>query len=916
MPRTIKTTLELGGEAAYKKGLQSIDNALKAMSKELSEATARFAENSTSLKNVSALSDSFKNSVEQQKIKVDSLKGAVESSSKAYEEAVKKYEDAAAASGENSTEALKAADALYKAGAALDGYKSKLSTAEKYLDSSQKKMKEFTDENKNIIALADTVNKVKEKATYLSNGLVILVKNTKAFQAGSGSIKKVKDEFSKLSEKVTDLGNKFPKTAKTISTAGKAISAPFKAIKPLIQNLSGAFQLAAKKAGEIKDKLKPAINVCKNVAKAAGQITFKTAEIGAKAVSKSIKAAAAAFTAYTTAAAGAVTATMSTIESTREYRNDLSKLEQGAATSGNSFSAMKNELVNLTALTGESDSSIEALSNLMSTGFSDEQVTQAVDALSGAVIKFPDTLKIESLADSLQETVATGAGTGQFAELIERNGDSLDDFNAGLEACTSEAERQQYALEYLEKSGLSNVNSAYEKSHKTLLDYEKAEQAVTDANAKIAESAMPIATGFKKGYASVLSAFSDVLSGADKTGARFGQKITSFINNISKTITQYAPIMLTAVNTIITTVIANLPTLMNAILPSLLTGFNQLITGLIAILPELMPLLLEGFLTLFGSLIDSINLVLEQLMPMLPEIITQITTALIENLPLLLEGAMQLFLGLIQALDQVVEQLMPMLPTLITNLCDTLIEHIDEIITAGFDLLIGLIDGITECIPTLLEKLPEIINKLVETLTNSENLGKLIDSGIDLIVALAEGLPKAIPDVLLAIPRIISAIVDELMKKDWLQVGIDVLRGIADGLVAGVSFIWDKICEMGEKIMDSVKSFFGIKSPSRLFRDEVGTYLAQGIGVGFENEMSKVTKDMQKAVPSDFDTVVNADINSFRSAPSAQSITKNSNMTVNYIFENVTVNNDGDAVSLNYKLENLRKQALLAMGGI
>ncbi len=916
MPRTIKTTLELGGEAAYKKGLQSIDNALKAMSKELSEATARFAENSTSLKNVSALSDSFKNSVEQQKIKVDSLKGAVESSSKAYEEAVKKYEDAAAASGENSTEALKAADALYKAGAALDGYKSKLSTAEKYLDSSQKKMKEFTDENKNIIALADTVNKVKEKATYLSNGLVILVKNTKAFQAGSGSIKKVKDEFSKLSEKVTDLGNKFPKTAKTISTAGKAISAPFKAIKPLIQNLSGAFQLAAKKAGEIKDKLKPAINVCKNVAKAAGQITFKTAEIGAKAVSKSVKTAAAAFTAYTTAAAGAVTATMSTIESTREYRNDLSKLEQGAATSGNSFSAMKNELVNLTALTGESDSSIEALSNLMSTGFSDEQVTQAVDALSGAVIKFPDTLKIESLADSLQETVATGAGTGQFAELIERNGDSLDDFNAGLEACTSEAERQQYALEYLEKSGLSNVNSAYEKSHKTLLDYEKAEQAVTDANAKIAESAMPIATGFKKGYAGVLSAFSDVLSGADKTGARFGQKITSFINNISKTITQYAPTMLTAVNTIITIVIANLPTLMNAILPSLLTGFNQLITGLIAILPELMPLLLEGFLTLFGSLIDSINLVLEQLMPMLPEIITQITTALIENLPLLLEGAMQLFLGLIQALDQVVEQLMPMLPTLITNLCDTLIEHIDEIITAGFDLLIGLIDGITGCIPTLLEKLPEIINGLVKTLTNPENLGKLITSGYNLIVALAEGLPKAIPDVLLAIPRIISAIVDELMKKDWLQVGIDVLRGIADGLVAGVSFIWDKICEMGEKIMDSVKSFFGIKSPSRLFRDEVGTYLAQGIGVGFENEMSKVTKDMQKAVPSDFDTVVNADINSFRSAPSAQSITKNSNMTVNYIFENVTVNNDGDAVSLNYKLENLRKQALLAMGGI
>lgn len=121
---------------------------------------------------------------------------------------------------------------------------------------------------------------------------------------------------------------------------------------------------------------------------------------------------------------------------------------------------------------------------------------------------------------------------------------------------------------------------------------------------------------------------------------------------------------------------------------------------------------------------------------------------------------------------------------------------------------------------------------------------------------------------------------------------------------------------MGEKIMDSVKSFFGIKSPSRLFRDEVGTYLAQGIGVGFENEMSKVTKDMQKAVPSDFDTVVNADINSFRSAPSAQSITKNSNMTVNYIFENVIINSDADIEEHAYKLEAMRQKAALAIGGV
>ena len=52
--------------------------------------------------------------------------------------------------------------------------------------------------------------------------------------------------------------------------------------------------------------------------------------------------------------------------------------------------------------------------------------------------------------------------------------------------------------------------------------------------------------------------------------------------------------------------------------------------------------------------------------------------------------------------------------------------------------------------------------------------------------------------------------------------------------------------------MDSVKDFFGIHSPSRLMRDEVGTYLAQGIGVGFEEEMGDVTKSMQGMLNTDF----------------------------------------------------------------
>ena len=887
MARTIKTTLELGGESAYKKGLQSIDRALKAMSSELKEATAKFSENSASLKNVSGVSNAYQNQVEQQKIKVDSLKGAVESSTKSYNDALAKYEQMAKEHGENSVEALKAADSLAKAEKSMDDFKNKLSSAEKYLDSSKKAMEEFTKQNKNVLALAQTTDKLKSKIAEFADKSDNVKKISSAF-------KDVQDAAKKISDKLTPVKNVLEK------------------VKTGTNSVKGVFELAAKKAAAIKEKLQPAINVCKNVAKAAAKITFKTAEAGAKAVTTSVKAAAKALTAYTTAATGLATATFASIESTREYRNDLAKLEQGAKTSGNSFSEMKKELVNLTALTGESDSSIEALSNLMSAGFSDTQIKSAVESLSGAVIKFPDTLKIESLADSLQETIATGAGTGQFAELIERSGASLDDFNNGLANCSGEAERQQYALQWLAESGLAQVNAEYEKSHKALLDYEKAEQAVNEANSKIAQSAMPIAASFKKGYAGVLAAFADVLTGVDKTGAEFNAKISVFLSNIAGMAVQYLPVLLTAVNTIIQSVVTNLPMLLETILPPLISGFNLLITGLIDALPEFLPVLLDSFVMLFSSLIDSVNLVIEQLMPLLPDIITQISTALIENLPVLLDGALQLFLGLIQSLNQVIEQLMPMLPELITNLCDTLINNIPAIISAGFDLLIGLIQGITECIPTLVQKIPEIVDSIVGAFSN--NIGELITAGINLIIALASGLPQAIPQVVMAIPQIITAIINALMEQDWLQVGIDIVRGLADGLIDGVNIIWDKIKEMASSLLSSIKNALGIHSPSKLFRDKVGIFLAQGVGVGFVDEMDKVTKDMQNALPTSFDTMVNADISSFLNTKNHNTSSEKSNSGITVIIDKVEIHNDDDIEDTAYKLALKVRQAEMALG--
>ena len=194
-----------------------------------------------------------------------------------------------------------------------------------------------------------------------------------------------------------------------------------------------------------------------------------------------------------TAAGAAVAGMLSKIEEeTREYRTDLSKLKTNADAAGISFESVSKNLKSVVAITDETDSSIEALSNLLRTNISEEGLNKAVKALSGAVIAFPDTLKIESLADGLQETLATGSATGQFAELLERCGMSLDDFNAGLEASKKLGEEEQYILDTLAKTGMAEINSSYVESNANLIKIKESQQEWNDTMARMGDIIAPV----------------------------------------------------------------------------------------------------------------------------------------------------------------------------------------------------------------------------------------------------------------------------------------------------------------------------------------------------------------------------------------------------------------------------------------
>lgn len=157
-----------------------------------------------------------------------------------------------------------------------------------------------------------------------------------------------------------------------------------------------------------------------------------------------------AFEPATAVVTGLAGAAVATIPATEELRSDLSKLEASAKDNAVSAEAARNAWREFAVQSGETDSAVEATSNLLQAGFTESNLQQAVEGLAGAAQRFPDTLKIESLADSLQETLATGSATGQFGELLDRLGIGAENFSEQLANCATDAEKQNLALKPLQ----------------------------------------------------------------------------------------------------------------------------------------------------------------------------------------------------------------------------------------------------------------------------------------------------------------------------------------------------------------------------------------------------------------------------------------------------------------------------------
>jgi TP901 family phage tail tape measure protein len=281
--------------------------------------------------------------------------------------------------------------------------------------------------------------------------------------------------------------------------------------------------------------------------------------------------------------------------------------------------------------------------------------------------------------------------------------------------------------------------------------------------------------------------------------------------------------------------------------------------GLTAAMAELGTIISEGLNAVIEALPEAINAGMELLgaigqgiIDNLPtilsaaeEIISQLLTGLISNLPTLLQAALEILVTLANDISSQLPTMIPAIVDIMLNIVNVLIDNLPMLIDAAIVLIVALADGLIAALPQLMEKAPEIIQKLVAALT--EEIPELILCAMDLLMALAGGLIDALPELVLQIPTIIKAITDGLLEgiADFIVTGGELIEGLWQGISDKSDWIIGKIKSFGEEVLQGLKDFFNIGSPSKLLRDEVGQWLPAGMAVGIEANADSVTDAME-----------------------------------------------------------------------
>lgn len=640
-----------------------------------------------------------------------------------------------------------------------------------------------------------------------------------------------------------------------------------------------------KNEAELKQQTK-ALEDLKNGTKDAGDATDDMGEKfgGLKAAGG---VAVGAIAAIGSACVAAVGAFLSLAESTREARNNMAKLETGFTQAGHSAEDAANTYNELYSILGDDGQATEAAAHLAQLTNNQEELSQWTDIATGVYATFGDSLPIENLTEAANETAKTGAITGGLADALNWAGVSEEEFQAKLDACSTEQERQALITNTL--NGLyADSAEAYRENNAEVIAAQEAQANLNNALNELGAIAEPIMTTIKTLAADLLTtitpfvalmgeglagALNGTAGAADSLAEGLSGIITTALNKIIEMIPFIIETVVAIVPTLINSLLAMLPQVLQLVIDVVIQVINalsamlpQVLAAVVAIIPQLInaliaaiPQLLQAAIQLLMAIVQALPTIITNLIAALPSVIQTVMTALVTAIPMLLQAAIQLFNAIVQAIPTIIQSLVSNLPTIINTIIDGLLNSIPLLLEGAIQLLMAIIDALPTIISALHTTVPTIVLTIISTLLS--RLPDIIRAAVQLLMGIVKAIPTIIKELVAAVPDIITNIVSSL--KDGFskvkEAGKDLIRGLWNGISDMAGWIKEKISGFGESVLSSLKDFFGIKSPSRVMADVVGKNLALGIGVGFEKNIAGVNKQITSAMQFDDPSVnVNA----------------------------------------------------------
>ena len=498
-------------------------------------------------------------------------------------------------------------------------------------------------------------------------------------------------------------------------------------------------------------------------------------------------------------------------------------------------------------------------------GLSANEYMETVTSFSASLLQSldGDTEKAAAAADLAITDMADNAnkmGTAMesiqyaYQGFAKQNYTMLDNLKLGYGGTKEEMQRLLADAEKLSgvKYDLSSYADIVEAIHVI-----QTEMGITGTTAKEAS------TTIQGSVASMKAAWANLMVGMADDTQNFDMLLSNFIESIGTVADNLLPrigIVIEGMGKLVAglapEIASALPTLTNELLPNLVELGVQSISALVQGIQENGDSLVAGALSIVGTLAEGIA----------------------ELLPMVADTAASLAVSLADGLTESLPNIIPIAIETISTLVENLTENANTIIDAGIQIILALGEGLIAALPQLIETIPQIVINIANVI--NDNAPRLIKTALYLIGQLAIGLIKAIPTLIANIPQIIHAIVEAFMAFQWLNLGKQLIEGVAngvkkagesmataakntfskfksklagvevaselknigkhiiDGIVGGIKNSLSNIANVAGKIKDTLlsklKGLFKIASPSKLMKEEVGAYIGEGIAVGIE----------------------------------------------------------------------------------